>query len=359
LEQIAADEGIPRVVAFYLPQYFPIPENDEWWGPGFTEWTNVAQARPRYPGHYQPRVPGELGFYDLRVPETRQAQADLAQQYGVTAFCYWHYWFGGGRRLLERPFAEVLESKEPSLSFCLAWANQSWSGIWHGAPDRVLVEQTYPGDDDYRAHFDAVLPAFRDPRYFRVDGKPLFHVFFTSALPDPQHFLDFWRGLAIDAGLPGIYFVGSSPPVRPPGGPDFDAFVVAAHPQRYIRRRDVVRRLGRRLGVPPVRSYRRFSAAIPQLVQNVHSLPCVVPGWDNTPRSGKEGVVLHGATPEEFQRQVERAVHCVRSYPRDEQIIFVKAWNEWAEGDYLEPDRRYGRGFLEALRGGLESAGVH
>ena len=166
--EVRPDEGRVQVIAFYLPQFHPIPENDLWWEPGFTEWTNVTRARRMFPGHYQPRLPGELGFYDLRLPETREAQAKLAAQYGVSAFCYWHYWFGGGRRLLERPFDEVLQSGSPDFPFCLGWANQTWSGIWHGAPSRILIEQTYPdtpGEDDYRAHFEAVLPAFMDPRY--------------------------------------------------------------------------------------------------------------------------------------------------------------------------------------------------
>src|SRR5262245_37746673 len=174
------------VIAFYLPQFHPIPENNEWWGPGFTEWTNVARARRMFPGHYQPRIPGELGFYDLRLSEAREAQAALAAEYGMTAFCYWHYWFGGGRRLLQRPFEEVLRSGRPDFPFCLGWANQSWSGSWYGAPERILIEQTYPGEKDHRAHFDAVLPAFMDPRYFRVDGRPLFYVFDPAGLSEAQ-----------------------------------------------------------------------------------------------------------------------------------------------------------------------------
>ena len=145
-----------RVIAFYLPQFHPIPENDEWWGPGFSEWRNVAKARPLFRGHYQPRIPGELGFYDLRVPETRWAQAELARTHGVEGFCYWHYWFAG-RRILERPFNEVLRFKEPDFPFCLAWANQTWTGIWHGLRDKILIEQTYPGRQDYLAHFQALL----------------------------------------------------------------------------------------------------------------------------------------------------------------------------------------------------------
>ena len=195
-----------RVVAFYLPQFHPVPENDEWWGAGFSEWTNSAKARPLFPGHVQPHIPADLGFYDLRLAESREAQAALARKYGVEAFCYWHYWFAG-RRILERPYEEMLASGEPHFSFCLGWANQTWSGIWHGAGERILIEQTYPGADDDRRHFDHVLPAFRDARYFRVNGKPLFYVFRPEQLPDPAAFVERWQAMAVEAGLEGLYLV--------------------------------------------------------------------------------------------------------------------------------------------------------
>jgi len=352
-EDSGSGEGVDAI-AFYLPQFHPIPENDEWWGPGFTEWTNVARARRMYPSHYQPRIPGELGFYDLRLPETRQAQADLAKEYGISAFCYWHYWFGSGKQLLQRPFEEVLSSGEPDFPFCLGWANQTWSGIWHGAPERVLMEQTYPGDADFRAHFDAVLPAFLDRRYFRIEGRPLFYVFNPGSLPEPQRFLDLWRGLAAEAGLPGIFFVGGlSSRTHRLSGAAFDAVVVEGVPSRRIRRRAVLRRVARKLGLPDVRSFRRFSATFPLGTGDGQSFPVVMPGWDNTPRSGKNGVVLHGSRPEIFEEQVARAVAYVAAdQPPGRRVVFIKSWNEWAEGNYLEPDQRFGRAYLEAFRAG-------
>ena len=200
-----------RIIAFYLPQYHPIPENDAWWGKGFTEWTNVGKAKPLYRGHYQPRVPADLGYYDLRVPETRQAQADMARSYGVEGFMYWHYWFGGGKRLLERPFNEVLASGEPDFPFALAWANETWKGFAHGLTNRnTLIEQRYLGEQDYIDHFHAVLPAFRDRRYITVDGKPLFMVYKPLQHPDMQAFVELWQRLARENGLPGIYFVGQA-----------------------------------------------------------------------------------------------------------------------------------------------------
>jgi hypothetical protein len=355
VESDLRDTQRPRVLAFYLPQFHPIPENDEWWGAGFTEWTNVARAKKLYPGHDQPRIPGELGFYDLRLPETRHAQAELAREHGVAGFIYWHYWFGSGRTILDRPFDEVLTSGTPNLPFCLAWANQTWSGIWHGDPDRILIEQTYPDDEDYHRHFERVLPAFRDPRYFRVDGKPLFYIMFPSALPDPRRFVALWRQWARDAGLAGLYLVGSAERDAPRAGSGFDAFVGPCVPDLYIRRRDVLRRLSRRLGVPPVYSYRRYSAGLPHRLAGVTSLPCVLPGWDNTPRCGARGVVLHSPEPAAFRGQVERAVQSLDTHSPEEKIIFVKSWNEWAESNYLEPDQHHGRAFLEALRDGLQS----
>ena len=207
---MVSDDHAARAIAFYLPQFHPIPENDAWWGPGFTEWTNAAKARPLYPGHRQPTLPADLGFYDLRLPETREAQSALAETYGVEAFCYWHYWFGGGRRVLETPFTEVLASGEPSVSFCLGWANQTWTGIWHGAADRVLMEQTYPGPEDDQAHFDAIVAAFRDERYLRVDGRPVFYVFRPEELPDAAQFVDRWQQMARQAGLDGLYLAAES-----------------------------------------------------------------------------------------------------------------------------------------------------
>jgi lipopolysaccharide biosynthesis protein len=359
-------ERLARVVAFYLPQFHPIPENDEWWGTGFTEWTNVAKATPLYRGHLQPNLPGELGFYDLRVPEIREAQAALASAYGVAAFCYWHYWFAG-RRLLERPFAEVLSSGRPDFPFCLAWANQTWSGIWHGAPHRVLIEQTYPGSDDYAAHFAAVLPALRDPRYFTVDGRPLFVVYRPWELPASRHFTDLWRDLADRAGLPGIHLVGLADDVSwDPREHGFDSAILQSfsHTAHGIRRspaQKVTRRLPR-FGLDPRRSY-RVSTGRPMVYDyeeidlgrafeglREHHFPAVVPNWDNTPRSGRRGVVLHRSHPGLFSKHLRTAVRHVEARAPDERVVFLKSWNEWAEGNYLEPDRRFGRGWLEAVR---------
>ena len=198
-----------RVIAFYLPQFYPTPENDEWWEPGFTEWTNVAKAKPLFKGHYQPRIPRDLGFYDLRVSETREKQAQLAREAGIEGFCYWHYWFGNGKRLLSRVFDEVLELGKPDFPFCLGWANHSWyAKTWDkNSKDRLLIEQTYPGRDDYIEHFDYVIKAFKDNRYIQVEGRPLFYIY--DALSVPKDFLIIWNRLAISNGFHnGICFIG-------------------------------------------------------------------------------------------------------------------------------------------------------
>ena len=348
-----------RALAFYLPQYFPIEENDQWWGPGFTEWTNAARARRLFPGHLQPTLPGDLGFYDLRVPETRQAQADLARSYGVEAFVYWHYWFGGGDRILDRPFREVLESGEPDLGFALAWANQTWTGIWHAAADRVLKEQTYPGPADDRAHFDAILPAFRDERYVRVGGRPLFYVFRPEELPGPAAFVDRWQGMARDAGLEGLYLVAEASDLLGAGArytdaaaDGFDASVYMRLPARVTRASRLrMRAMRKALGGPEIWPY--SDCVVDDFPRDPDVQPCIYPNWDNTPRAGRRGLVLQGSTPELFRRNVEAAVALLGDRPAEERLLWVKSWNEWAEGNHLEPDLRQGHGWLKALRAGL------
>lgn len=372
----ASKKSVARVIAFYLPQFHPIAENDAWWGKGFTEWTNVAKARPLFSGHWQPRQPADLGYYDLRVPEVREQQADMARAAGIEGFCYWHYWFGNGRRILERPFQEVLESKHPDFPFSLAWANQSWSGIWHGSPKKILMEQVYPGEADEKAHFDLVLPAFRDPRYIKVDGKPLFAMFDPADHPDPAGFIKHWRRLAEDAGLPGIYFVAMWNKGPNPRLDAFDA-VTEYGPGDYLNKLPYnflarnIRRLrkgdfgakinalvGTRFRQPQRYKYTdvirtAFSGAV---AQDRRFLPTVLPNWDNTPRSAYRGVIFDGSTPALFASYIRKAIALISKKPPAEQIIFVKAWNEWAEGNYIEPDTVFGHQYLEAMKEALETA---
>lgn len=353
-----------RMIAFYLPQFHPIPENDRWWGKGFTEWTNTAKAKPLFRGHHQPNLPADLGFYDLRVPETRAAQAELAHAHGVEAFCYWHYWFAG-ERLLERPFREVLRSGEPDFPFCLGWANQTWTGVWYGAPERILKEQTYPGLQDHEAHFYTLLEAFADPRYLTVEGKPFLLVFRPQAIPGCERVVEFWRKLADKAGLKGLHLVGVGSPAWSPEELGFDAFTVSLLTQfthtrhlpsrmrRLIGSRRLTKALFTRCNSSPLDVY-PYEQMARSFVLNEppgrEYYPSILPNWDNTPRSGKQGCVLHGSTPARFQQVVREAVTKVGHLPRERRIVMVQSWNEWAEGNYLEPDLRHGHDYLQALK---------
>lgn len=373
-----------RLVAIYLPQFHPTPENDKWWGRGFTEWTNVAKAKPLFKNHYQPRLPADLGFYDLRVPEVREAQAELARNAGIEAFCYYHYWFNGVR-LLERPFNEVLASGTPDFPFCICWANHTWSGIWDGAPNRLLIEQTYPGQEDNQAHFMAVLDAFRDRRYLRTNGRPVFVIYHPFELPDVCAFIGQWQELAVQNGLPGIHFIAHlyhselDWDYRSHG---FESALAVNSIKPFTRS---IRRLfleankngSRSTAVPPPRiavggelrhwlwrrsrsalgqfsNVRLYRHALPFLVhgacERLDMHPCIVPNWDNTPRAGERGIVLHDSTPDLFRVHLRQALDLVQSKPIENRFVFIKSWNEWAEGNYLEPDQKFGLDYLKAIR---------
>ena len=347
-----------RALAFYLPQYHPVPENDAWWGTGFTEWTNVTRAKKLFPGHRQPHLPSDLGFYDLRVPEAREAQAELAQRYGIAAFVYWHYWFGAGRRILERPFTEVLQSGQPSQPFILAWANQTWSGTWHGEPNRILLQQSYPGPEDDRAHFDAIVDAFRDDRYLTVDGRPIFYVFNPHELPSAAGFVDRWQSMARAAGLPGLYLVAEISDLGGGGAyyftaaeDGFDAGVYLRLPSHKTPMTIAAMRATRRLmGGPEIYPYAREPLPRPAPFDGPFYQPSLYPNWDNTPRSKRNGLVLTGSSPERFRPHVREAIAHVQSRDPQERLVWIKSWNEWAEGNYLEPDEEFGHGWLQVVR---------
>ena len=302
-------------------------------------------------------MPADLGFYDLRLPETREAQATLAQAAGIESFCYWHYWFAG-QRILERPFNEVLGSGSPDFGFCLGWANESWTGIWHNAPGRILIEQSYPGEDDHRRHFAELIPALTDRRYTRVDGRPLFYVLRPWNLPDMRSMVELWQSMAADAGLPGLHMVaqtnGSGDELLDAG---FDGFVSIPAWRRIAARRPLARQVyDRLLRRPRVVHGRHLARALQRANSgSPRQYPCVVPQWDNTPRTGKEGIVIRDATPAMFKRQVAGAVETLANRPVSQRLLFVKSWNEWAEGNHIEPDRHVGHGYLDALRAELTS----
>lgn len=344
-----------RLLAFYLPQYHPIPENDQWWGKGFTEWTNVTQAKPNFDGHYQPHLPADLGFYDLRVPEVREAQAKLAREYGLYGFCYYYYWFGG-KKLLHRPLDDMLESGAPDFPFCVCWANEDWTRKWDGQDSTALISQHYSAEDDLR-FIDSLIPAFRDRRYVRIGGRPLLLVYRVSLLPDPAHTARLWRQRCRDAGVGELYLAcvqsfdnlatdprefgfdaavefpahGMAVVADPPEGsvdPDFTGMIFdyVATSENYMRR-----------DTPPYPLFRG-----------------VMPSWDNTARRQNDGHIFIRSDPERYELWLRHMVDKTRQFHvGEERILFVNAWNEWAEGAYLEPDRKYGRQYLEATRAAL------
>ena len=346
------------LIAFYLPQFHPTPENDAWWGPGFTEWTNVTRARPQFRGHEQPRLPADLGFYDLRLPEARAAQASAARTAGIYGFCYYHYWFGG-RRVLHTPLDAVRASGEPDLPFCLCWANEPWTRAWDGGDRQVLIDQPYSADDDL-AHMRWLADVFRDPRYIRVDGRPLFLVYRADRLPDAQATTRRWRDEAARLGVGELYLlkVDSFSDRTPPAALGFDAAVefqpdvtrlgVSLTESADWRERhgDDARQAGHAVYdyAEVVRTMTTSGVAYPRV-------PCLFPGWDNTPRRAGGATIVHGSTPtlygEWLRQAVTRATSPQSALP---PLVFVNAWNEWAEGAVLEPDQRWGRAYLDATR---------
>lgn len=362
----------PTVVTFYLPQFHPVPENDAWWGKGFTEWTNVVTARPRFRGHEQPHLPTDLGYYDLRVHEVRDKQAELARRYGVSAFCYYHYWFNG-RRLLNEPLDGVLETGQPDLPFVLCWANESWTRAWDGASSDTLIAQEY-GEDDDRDHIRWLCEVFADERYLRIGGKPLFLVYRASELPDPRSTTQLWREEAANRGIGELVlgrvesFRTEREDPRPLGfdlAVEFQPDWVNLGPRlRQGRRWNAARAL--KLTSPAYARDRIYDYAT--VADSMTSkpdvpwprLPCVTPRWDNTARRSEGATVLRRSTPDRYAAWLEAAVERSRRLPEPYTgLVFVNAWNEWGEGCHLEPCSRWGRAYLEAtLRETLRAAGA-
>lgn len=355
----------PKIIAFYLPQFHPTPHNNEWWGEGFTEWTNVAKAKRLYPGHYQPKIPADLGFYDLRLPQVRERQAELAREAGIAGFCYYHYWFSRGHEELDVPFKEVVASGKPDFPFCLCWANESWySKFWNKdgtASKRILAEQLYLGKEDNEAHFYSLLDAFKDKRYIKVDGKLLFLIYQPLQFVNFAEFKDQWNQLAIKHGLKGFYFVGqtlSTSTIDDIIAKGFDAvnhchrlddIFQYKHSMRCVMiGLNILKRLFK---IPFIVPYKR---AISHCVRTEdfkdNVFPTMMPNWDHTPRSIDGGTVLHNATPELFYKHARDVLMSVSGKSMNRQIVFLKSWNEWGEGNYMEPDLKYGKGYIRALR---------
>lgn len=374
-----------RVIALYLPQFHPIPENDEWWGKGFTEWTNVKKAKPLCKGHVQPRVPADLGYYDLRDPETRERQAELAREAGIEGFCYYHYWFGNGRQLLERPFNEVLASGKPDFPFCLCWANHDWTNkSWKKGNTQKsgsMIMQMQYSEEDHINHFYNILPAFRDKRYITVDGKPLFAVWAPHNIPNGKRFVELWQNLAKQNGLPGIHFVGytANANKKLPNGKlslyetnkasafyqsvldiGYDAVISSG----LTRAQSIIQgRLGLAWNILtyktriPSSSHLDYSKVMRHYYvdedawENVY--PTLLPQWDRTPRAGSKTEFLINSSPRKFQSTIEEALSYLKDKTSEHRILFLKAWNEWGEGNYVEPDQQFGHGWLDAIRNAI------
>lgn len=378
-----------RVIAFYLPQFHPIPENDEWWGKGFTEWTNVGKAKPLFRGHYQPRVPADLGYYDLRMPEVREAQAQMAREAGIEGFCYWHYWFGNGKRLLERPFKEVLTSGKPDFPFCLAWANHSWTNTsWkvgtRKTESKTLIEQTYPGEDEHIQHFYYLLDAFTDSRYIHIDGKPVFTIYEPLDIPNVKAFIELWNNLAIKNGLGGIHFIGIASNLS---GFTFDEkgnkkYYLVKATESSIPRYNQILNSGfdavnsRGLFRAELLSRNSFYKYYLKFLKNILKInfvekynykdiikhlyvvedkwpnvyPTLLPNWDRSARSGKNAIIYYNSTPELFRESIKSAIEIIQDKPDPKKVLFLMSWNEWAEGNYIEPDLLFGKAYLEVLK---------
>lgn len=363
----------PKVIAFYLPQYHRFHENDEWWGKGFTEWTNVARAKPLYKGHNQPKIPADLGFYDLRLPSVGVEQAELAKEAGIYGFCYWHYWFGEGKQLMSCIFDNVLSSGAPNFPFCLGWANHSWyAKNWNsndaGRKDKLLIEQKYPGDDDIRKHYEYALNAFKDTRYIKKDGKPVFLIY--KPIDIPGNFIESWNKWAKEDGFEGgIYFIARYVPKdfkETESQQYIDQGFSAVLPERFWRHIYMSKK-HHFLYKIKLFFYERFSLGIPSkfkyseifryftdstIDKDEHVIPTLIPNFDHSPRSKKAGYILDGACPSLFGKLCRLMFKNIQGKEND--FVWLKSWNEWGEGNYMEPDLQFGKGFIHELRNSLD-----
>lgn len=381
-----------RVIAYYLPQYHPIPENDNYWGKGFTEWVNVGKAKPLFRGHEVPRVPADLGYYDLRMPEIREEQVKLAKEAGIEGFCYWHYWFGGGKELLETIFNDVVDTGKPDFPFCLGWANHSWSTkTWTNAKtgfkQTMIAEMKYLGEEDHIMHFNKYLKAFKDRRYIKVDGKLLFVIFSPLSFEGFALFKECWNRLAKDNGLPGFHFVGIARNYAVtncktknaiPTNQEiddaaknyykeildlgFDAVQSRGDVRACVLSSSFVtyyfKRLLQKLGIRYVVKY-KYSDIIKHYYakedawENVY--PTIIPNFDRSPRAGwNTNNLWYGSTPNLFKQHVQKALELLKAKNEEHKILFLQSWNEWGEGNYMEPDIQFGHGYINALKDALK-----
>ncbi|THH39880.1 glycosyltransferase WbsX family protein [Neolewinella litorea] len=352
-----------RPLAIHLPQFHPIPENDEWWGKGFTEWINVVKAKPKFPGHYQPHLPADLGFYDLRLVDTIRLQHQLARDYGIHGFCYYHYWFQG-KTLLETPLNLLLEKKDIEANYCICWANENWTRRWDGQDDDILIQQQYSLEDDKR-HFQYLQRFFDDNRYIRVDGKPLYVVYRIELIPNIKKTVEVWRQQCRDLGIGEIYllFVDKSTTLVDPESFGFDAMIeFQPNWKKVVRDKgSLTKRLLHKLSIrSSVFSENRVVDYQDYVVKMLSSpkspfksYPSVFPMWDNSARRKSSATIFYGSTPMKYESYLTQVISNFEPFSEQENFVFINAWNEWAEGNHLEPCQRWGRAYLEATKSSL------
>ena len=372
-----------KTIAFYLPQFHTIPENDKWWGKGFTEWVNVKKAKPLFEGHKQPKVPLNKNYYDLSNIEVMKWQTDLAKKHGIYGFCFYHYWFDG-HLLLEKPVENYLFHKEIEFPYCICWPNEQWTNAWVSGENKVLIEQRYGDREAWKRHFDYLLPFFRDNRYIYKDGKPILVIYRPELIDDRKQMLDYWNELAKEAGFKGLCMMFQRPDAII-NDPKIDmtmfdycieyqpytAFLMKSQ-KKFARLKRIRAKLGTFLekrfnysaanltrldNGPSIRDYDEVWEAVldsKPLLEN--SIPCAFVNWDNTPRRGERGSVFKGVTCEKFESYLEKLINKTK-YEYHQDMMFIFAWNEWAEGGYLEPDEENGYGYLEAVHTALQSIG--
>ena len=372
-----------RIIAYYLPQFHPVPANDKYWGKGFTEWTNVAKAKPLFKGHDQPRIPTDLGFYDLRIQGNAIEQANLAKEAGIEGFCYWHYWFGNGKEVLEMPLDRMVETKKPDFPFCIGWANHDWTTkTWEKnskeKKDHIIFKQEYPGTQDHINHFYRLLSAFKDERYIKVDGKLLFVIFDVNSFPNISEFKELWNSLAKKNGLLGFHFVIMYGTISKIDKQTLNKNVEQVAYDNISKAKeygmDAINSIGHKYAEIKssglfVKSFKTFLRKVfkdnyvekyeyDKIIRNFYSLmdreeyvyPQLLVGWDRSPRSGKKAIIYKNSNPKSFKLAAKLAIDIVKEKDEQHRIIFLNSWNEWGEGAYMEPDMRYGKGFISALR---------
>lgn len=342
-----------KYIAFYLPQFHPIPENDLWWGKGFTEWTNVSKAIPQFLGHYQPRIPGELGYYDLRISDVMARQIELAKNYGIFGFCFYFYWFNG-KRLLDKPLENLLNDNKLDLPFCLSWANEDWTRRWDGRSDQIIISQEHSFENDSKIIYD-LIKFFDDPRYITIDGRPLLILYRANILKEPNKTIDYWKRVALDNGFKEPYILAT----RTFGynNPSNDGFegVIDFPPHNINNLHELSKELDL-LNPEYSGIVYRYSDLVDSSIKNISKEEykkffTVFPSWDNEARRPGNGLTFMDSTPELYGRWLDHVSRkTIKNFEKEERFVFINAWNEWAEGAYLEPDRRFGYAYLQMTR---------